>query len=116
MFSPGAGSTNVGGLVGYNDTGSSILGGLVTAKEAVTGGVSDVGGYVGYNAGFVSGVTAANNITLGNGVTVVGGVVGFDAAVRTLTALAATNTITVGNNASAVGGLIGYITAAPPGS
>ncbi len=103
------GGTNVGGLVGYNDAGSTIGGG--TALETVTGN-STVGGYVGYNAGRISGVTATNNVFLSGAATGIGGLVGVNAATGTVLSSTASNTITTDPNNytttnANIGGLIG---------
>ncbi len=121
------GGTNVGGLVGYNDAGSTISGG--TALEVVSANAT-VGGFVGANAGVITGVSAGNSVNvayrIGGGLagantgsilnstassTVsgsydLGGVAGYNSG--TISGDTASGTVIGASASNNVGGLVGY--------
>ena len=92
------GSTEVGGLVGYNQKGTINTS---YATDTVTGGATDVGGLTGNNSGTISNSYATGSVT-GTGGTV-GGLSGANG--DTITNAYATGSVT--GVASTVGGLLG---------
>ncbi|MCX5638210.1 MAG: hypothetical protein NTX52_11050, partial [Planctomycetota bacterium] len=91
------GGLGVGGLVGYNDYGSTITNCYVTGSVS---GYSGVGGLVGYNNGTITNCYSTASVS-GEGA--VGGLVGLDFG-GTILNCYATSTVTGGDD---IGGLIG---------
>ena len=131
----GDGSRYLGGLCGYNDsgtitncyaagavTGDRILGGLcggnnhgtITncyAAGSVTGGDASIylGGLCGYNdSGNITDCYAAGAVTGGNESEYLGGLCGYIAYSATSTNCYATGAVTGGDNSEYLGGLCGY--------
>ena len=80
---------------------------VVTASEAVTGGISQVGGYVGYNAGLITGLAGSNTVNLASAASAVGGLVGFNNTGGMISASSFAGSVSVGTTAFEVGGLLG---------
>jgi hypothetical protein len=87
--------SNVGGLVGYNDSGFLIR----CLSSGSVNGRLNVGGLVGYNGGDVAHCYSSGNV---RSINRVGGLVGFN--LGKVTACFSTNTVTGNDN---VGGLVG---------
>ncbi|MGA2191738.1 MAG: GLUG motif-containing protein [Steroidobacteraceae bacterium] len=99
-----SGASYVGGLVGYNSSGASISNSyaLVYASTQLVSGSSDVGGLVGDNLGTVSSSYAEANVS---GTANVGGLVGANAGIISSSYAYIPNSV---SSASYVGGLVGY--------
>jgi len=91
------GNSNVGGLVGFNTDGSTVIESYATGSVTGTG---EVGGLVGYNGGTVIESYAEGSVT---GTEVVGGLVGFNGG--TVSESYAEGSVT--GDSAAVGGLVG---------
>jgi filamentous hemagglutinin family protein len=75
----GSAETNVGGLVGYDDGGTTINDAYSTGAVTAGSGSSDVGGLVGLNAGdAINNTYSTGLVTGGSGSSDVGGLVGYN--------------------------------------
>ena len=98
-----SGVNRVGGLVGSNDEGSSIMGSYAMLVE-VEGSGNTIGGLSGANSGDISDSYVATGTSSVSGVNNVGGLVGWNAPTGTLTN---SYTLAAVSGDSRVGGLIG---------
>ena len=99
------GNTNVGGLVGYNNAGSTVT--TSFAAGAVSGagnGAGNVGGLVGNNYGGTITFSHATGTVTGTAASSVGGLVGLNYGAATITGGSASGVVTGETN---VGGLVG---------
>ena len=99
------GNTNVGGLVGYNNAGSTVTTSFATGAVNGAGiGAGNVGGLVGNNyGGTITGSHATGTVT-GIAASSVGGLVGLNYGAATLTGGFASGVVAGETN---VGGLVG---------
>ena len=129
------GSSDVGGVVGFNDTGSSLsnaygtgsvtaggtsfnIGGLVglnrtsitssynTGQVFAGGGSNDVGGLVGTNVGTINTSYSSAAVTGDSKVYSLGGLVGINFG--TISNAYSTGPVSAGDGGGEVGGLVGY--------
>jgi len=102
----GQGAANLGGLVGFSDTGGAIIGSIVSANVTnETGGSTNNGGLAGRNDGMVRSSSATGNVKA-NCCSDIGGLLGYNTSHGTVSLSHATGKVK-GDNADGVGGLIG---------
>jgi len=102
----GQGAANLGGLVGFSDTGSAIIGSTVSANVTnENGGSTNNGGLAGRNDGMVRSSLVMGNVKA-NCCSAIGGLLGYNTSHGTVSLSHATGKVK-GDNADGVGGLIG---------
>ncbi len=110
MTGSGATRQNVGGLVGYNSSESSIVASYATGVVTGSSDWGGVGGLVGYNsagsivASYATGAVTGSDATRQS----VGGLVGYNGSEGGIVASYATGAVTGSSDWGGVGGLVGY--------
>jgi filamentous hemagglutinin family protein len=106
----GGAHSNVGGLVGRNETSGTIASSFATGNVNTSGGQNTAGGLVGFNFGSILNSYASGQIGGSSSdvffSAIAGGLVGVNAATGTITGSYATGAVTGGTN-STVGGFVG---------